>query len=137
MQAGVTPGFDDALLRSLDSGKVWHDYFVIPSGTDTTIDLANLSDAWGAALSFTLIQWLLLVVTNPQADNKLTLSAGVTNGWGTDTEAPYGADILRVQDLCLLTGPDDGWEVSATSSTLLMSSVGGVDTNLILILAGQ
>lgn len=142
MQAGATPGFDDALVRSLTAGTgadkalyVWHNYFTLGgSGGTQTINLASLTDKWNGTFAFTLVKWLLAVVLN---GGVLTLSAAASNGWGATTTAPYGTDKLIVHDLCLLTSPSLGWGVSSSSKNLKLTNTGSGGIAFLLLLAGQ
>ncbi len=138
---GTTPGLD-ALFRTLANGTgagmakyIWHNYYAIASGMNTTIDLTSLTDEWGATFSFAWVQWLLVVPTNPKTDNTniLTLGGAGSNPW---TGAPWGAGSLTVQDITLLT-TQYRFPVSGSSKNLKLAASGSAASNFILALVGQ
>lgn len=116
-----------SLANGTGSGKAtnsWHDQRTLTSGSTDNLVVGSgsaLTNAFGVALAFTNIKWVLIRVVTPAAGQRLVIGNASVSPW----QAWFGASnqTEEVRSVLLKSNDVDGWTVNP-GNVLAISNAG-------------
>ena len=125
--AGKFTKINKTLTNGTGTGKatnVWHDQRTLTAGSTDNLVLGSgsaLLNAFGVAIGFTNIKWVLIRVTAPAAGQRLVVGNAASNPW----LAWFGSTshTEEVRSVLLKSNDVDGWNVNP-NNTLAINNAG-------------
>lgn len=129
-----------SLTNGTGSGKAtnsWHDQRTLTAGSTDNLVLGSgstLLNAFGVAIGFTNIKWVLIRVTAPAAGQRLVVGNAASNPW----LAWFGSTshTEEVRSVLLKSNDVDGWNVNP-NNTLAINNSGSASLTYDIAVVGN